>query len=138
LMQVGEAESPRLALGLDVEGAAGQWVIPQMSRLFGLESLSFVPYGMPELLLLEAIPGSDSVRQTIPPLFLREGSADAARQAEEPTAAGAEGEFYPSDPVGAEEAEYDTSPDDAPVSRDDEAASSAPRRRSLWPFRRQR
>ena len=127
LMQVGENSPPRLALGIDVEGAAGQWVIPQVNRLFSSEPLSFEPYETPELVLLENIPGSQSVRETVVPLFERPGETIGTAESEERQ-----------ETIDDDNAPAPDEPAFAAGSDEIEPADDAPRRRSLWPFRRQR
>lgn len=116
LMQMGDATAPELTLGIHAEGAASQWVEPQITRLLQQQKLSFDPYGTPRLLLLHAIPGAESVRNSVPAFFLRDGEDEELQ--EEPE----------------EEEMIEDTEDLSDVSPS--GAEEAPKRKGRWPFGR--
>ncbi|MDQ2731262.1 MAG: SseB family protein [Armatimonadota bacterium] len=116
LMQMGDATAPELTLGIHAEGAASQWVEPQVTRLMQQQKLLFDPYDAPRLLLLHAVPGAESVRNSVPPFFLRDDEGEEL--GEEPE------EEATMEAAGDQEASSSSGPDDAP------------KKRGRWPFGR--
>ena len=122
LLQVGETGSPDLTLGVLAVGSAAQWVEKQLQRFIRQHSLSFDPYPEPHILLLEALPDSESVRQTVPAMYRRDGGARDLR------------------PGAGPEHDAEDVPGTPDLEREERMPSASrvgePKRRSLWPFGR--
>jgi hypothetical protein len=153
LMQVGQSGSPQLTIGLQADGPAAPWVIPQMTRLLQNETLSFEPYSIPELLRLDLMEGAEAVQNMVPPLFAR--TPESGRQGHGPADEGSDHEEAAvgaaADNMGEDfsdearrgldtEESYATGPSAEPADEASDEADLPPaapvRRRPLWPFGR--
>jgi len=137
LMQVGEAQPPILTLGVHAEGAAAQWVIPQLTRALRRESLSFEPYQTPQLYSLDNEPGAEQIRKTVPAFYTRAGAelAEYDEMIEIPASAESEEVTESAEATGYEEANES---EEATETGDEDETNDVlpPRRRQLWPFGR--
>jgi len=141
LMQVGEAAAPQLKIGIWSNGSGAQWLPQQYARLLRQKQLSFEPFDVPEMVILNEIPGGENLRDNLPPFY--QSDEDAAAQAGQGNVEDAEDLDEESEDLDeaedfSEEAgdEGEETGERGEESHDAEAppADAPPRRRGFWPF----